>query len=210
MRNIKISAAALLLLMLSGPALGAGNDDPDWPCVQRKIPALSAGMMWAGPPVSAEIEAGWSNDARLVPLVAHISARRTTLDEAADQISVYAASLAADKKPAKLTALFAGVLATINAERAQIMTGITKYTRKQQQLADTIRQTRKAFSDALKVEPKTDESRKTVRELEQKLSWQSRIHQDRERSLIYVCESPVILEQRAFALAREIANYLSE
>lgn len=208
MRVLKALGASLIIAGLTGPALGAGNTDPDWPCVQRKIPALSAGMMWAGPPVDEAAEASWSTDVRIAPLVALISARRTTLEEAADQISLYAASVEEAKRPEKLTALFAGVLTTINSERAQIMKGITKYTRKQQKLAEAINETRIAFSEALKVKPKTDESRKTVRELEKKLTWQSRIHQDRERSLIFVCESPVILEQRAFALAREIANQL--
>ena len=210
MGMLKRISAGLLMALMAGPAFAAGNDDPDWPCVQRKIPALSAGMMWAGPPVDEAAEKTWSNDEELSALVARISARRTTLDEAAEQITAYAEKLDAQSKNQKLTALFAGVLSTINSERAQIMTGITKYTRKQQELANTIRETRNQFSEALKVKPKTDESRKAVRELEQKLSWQSRIHQDRERSLLYVCESPVILEQRAFALAREVANQLSE
>ncbi|MCP5081297.1 MAG: hypothetical protein GY948_06320 [Alphaproteobacteria bacterium] len=210
MRCLKISAAAALMVCLTGPALSAGNTDPDWPCVQRKIPALSAGMMWAGPPVDEKAEKVWSADDELGALVARISARRTTLDEAATQIAAYAGGLDAHSKPVKLVALFAGVLSTINSERAQIMKGITKFTRKQQELANAIRTTRKEFTQALKVKPKTDESRKAVRELERKLSWQSRIHQDRERSLRFVCESPVILEQRAFALAREVANQLSE
>lgn len=210
MRVFRISAAAVLMVCLTGPALSASNTDPDWPCVQRKIPTLSAGMMWAGPPIDEKAEKVWNADSALGALVARISARRTTMDDAAKLIADYASGLDARSKSEKLTALFAGVLSTINSERAQIMTGITKYTRKQQQLADSIRETRKAFTAALKIKPKTDESRKTVRELEQKLSWQSRIHQDRERSLQFVCESPVILEQRAFALAREIANLLSE
>ncbi|NNF76583.1 MAG: hypothetical protein HKN05_01010 [Rhizobiales bacterium] len=210
MRCFKICAAAVLLVCLTGPAFSAGDNDPDWPCVQRKIPALSAGMMWAGPPIDEKAEKMWSADSELAALVARISARRTTLDEATEQIAAYAGKLEAQSKTEKLTALFAGVLSTINSERTQIMKGITKFTRKQQELADTIRKTRQEFTKALKVKPKTDESRKAVRELEQKLSWQSRIHQDRERSLQFVCESPVILEQRTFALAREIANQLSD
>lgn len=210
MRIRHILAASVLAMAAAGPAQSAGNDDPDWPCVQRKIPALSAGMMWAGPPVDEAAGKLWSNDEQLGPLVTYIAARRTTMEEAAERIATYASALKGPAKEKNLTALFAGVLSTINTERAQIMTGITKFTRRQQELANTIRETRKSYADALKIKPKTEESRKTVRELERKLIWQSRIHQDRERSLQYVCESPVILEQRAFALAREIANQLSE
>ena len=45
-------------------------------------------------------------------------------------------------------------------------------------------------------------------ELEQQRLWDIRIYEDRERSLTYICEQPVLLEQRVFALAREIMNHL--
>ena len=44
--------------------------------------------------------------------------------------------------------------------------------------------------------------------LEDALRWDTRIHDERNAALAYVCESPVILEQRAFALAREIQTHL--
>jgi hypothetical protein len=40
---------------------------------------------------------------------------------------------------------------------------------------------------------------------EEQLDWDTRIFQDRQQALSYVCETPVILEQRVFALARAIA-----
>mgnify|MGYP007027897749 FL=1 len=40
---------------------------------------------------------------------------------------------------------------------------------------------------------------------EEQLDWNTRIFQDRQQALSYVCETPVILEQRVFALARAIA-----
>ena len=45
-------------------------------------------------------------------------------------------------------------------------------------------------------------------ELEQQRLWDIRIYEDRERSLTYICEQPVLLEQRVFALAREIMGHL--
>ena len=45
-------------------------------------------------------------------------------------------------------------------------------------------------------------------ELEEQILWDSRIYDERERSLTYICEQPVLLEQRIFALAREIMNHL--
>ncbi|RYI14311.1 MAG: hypothetical protein EON48_11985, partial [Acetobacteraceae bacterium] len=43
---------------------------------------------------------------------------------------------------------------------------------------------------------------------EEKLDWDVRIFTDRQAQLTYVCETPVILEQRAFALGRAIAGHL--
>ena len=45
-------------------------------------------------------------------------------------------------------------------------------------------------------------------ELEERLHWDTRIYDERQAALAYVCESPVLLEQRAFALAREIRSRL--
>jgi hypothetical protein len=39
-------------------------------------------------------------------------------------------------------------------------------------------------------------------------SWDMRLYEDRRDSLTYLCEQPVLLEQRAFALARAIAGHL--
>jgi hypothetical protein len=47
-----------------------------------------------------------------------------------------------------------------------------------------------------------------IEELEDTLAWETRIFRDRAQSLTYVCETPVLLEQRAFAIARLIAARL--
>lgn len=208
-----LKATPLVAIVLSAficiPFAGAAeNSDQNWPCVQRKIPALSAGMMWVGPAIDDAARALWRNDTQLSALAVRLSARRTALEDAQKLIETYVASIDPDHKTKYLTALFAGVLEQINKERQQILAGIEKYTRKQKALADNIRKTRVQFAEALKVKAVSEEDKQARRNLEQKLSWQSRIHEEREKSLIFVCESPVILEQRAFAIAREIANQL--
>ena len=40
---------------------------------------------------------------------------------------------------------------------------------------------------------------------EKALDWDQRVFTDRQQSLTYVCETPVILEQRLFALGRALA-----
>ena len=40
------------------------------------------------------------------------------------------------------------------------------------------------------------------------LGWETRIFRDRAQSLTYVCETPVLLERRAFELARAFAGLI--
>ncbi len=207
-KRLSVMAIGLAVLVQAPSAAVAGDANTDWPCVQRKIPKLSAGMMWAGPVVDEATTTLWQSDETLSNLALRLAARRTSFEEVERLVAAYAGSIAVEIKPKYLTALFAGVLAHINKERRQIMFGIEKYTRKQKALAGSIQQTRDQLSKALKTVSTTDEAKSKRRDLEQTLSWQSRIHEERERSLKFVCESPVVLEERAFTIAREIANHL--
>ena len=45
-------------------------------------------------------------------------------------------------------------------------------------------------------------------DLQEILDWDTRIFQEREHSLTYVCDLPVQIERRAFALGREIQRHL--
>jgi len=56
---------------------------------------------------------------------------------------------------------------------------------------------------------KTPAEQTRATELEEQLKWQVRIHEDRENSLGYICETPVILEQRAFSIGRDIQNVMN-
>jgi len=47
-------------------------------------------------------------------------------------------------------------------------------------------------------------------DLEELLSWDLRIFEERNRSMTYLCEQPVLLEQRAFALGRTIYFYVED
>ena len=45
---------------------------------------------------------------------------------------------------------------------------------------------------------------KELDELETRFSWDKRIFEERAQSLTYVCETPVLLEQRLYEIARAI------
>lgn len=66
-----------------------------------------------------------------------------------------------------------------------------------------------AERNALRAEDGPSEAeRAKARELDERLLWDIRVFDEREQSLSYVCESPVLLERRLFALARQIMSRL--
>jgi hypothetical protein len=199
--------AAILasLLMLSGmaPAGAQPAHDPDWPCVQRLVPELSAGMMWSGPPLDAS-DGGWNSDPEIAQLAGQLAPRRTPVDQAEAAIAGYAKGLSADARAERLRMLFEGVLELINDERSRTIDSIKRYARNQRQLAERIRQENRRL-DQLERDPQAGAPTELA-ELRSQRDWDLRIYDDRNRALRQVCDQPVQLEQRAFALARAIQN----
>ena len=206
MPKILMPYGLLLFLAAMPEARAADPNNPNWPCIQRKVPEISAGMVWAGPPVGEE-SSGWRQSAEIAALVQRLSQRRISLEEANADIDRFAETRAGDKGAA-LTLLFAGLLQTINRERSEIMAGIEKYAGRQRALADRIKADSARLTALLRQEELSGEDEKTLETLEEKLAWDSRVFDEREQSLTYVCESPVLLEQRIFALARQIMTHL--
>ena len=186
------------LILSSAPAAAEG----DWPCIQRKVDELTAAQMWDGP--ALETVVNWRDDPAVAALAAELAQRRMPLEEAASRIERFAAEAGRDRD-AKLTALFARVLDRINAERGRLVAGIERYARKQRELAERIKGTALAVS-ARRAQPAANGA--PLPELEESLRWDTRIYDERQAALTYVCESPTLLEQRAFALAREIRSRL--
>lgn len=183
----------------------AAPQDPDWPCVQRKVATLSYGQMWAGPPLDDAIK-NWENDKAVAELVPTLVARRTSMDDARAAIETFAKN-AGDKKNDKLVLLFAGVFDELNSERSHVVDGIERFARKQRELSEKIKtESLKMAQDqkdmAAQMSPEGQQA-------QQALDWDTRIYDERSQSLTYVCETPTILEQRAFDLGREIQNQLN-
>jgi len=174
--------------------------DPDWPCVQRLLPEIVGGMVWAGPPLD-QIEMPERDDG-LAALAKELAARRVPIENAERQIADYAGTLNGTGKPATLTTLFKTTLKIINEDRSSIINGIKKFSRGQRTLADKIN----AKNQEIETIERTDVLARDAAVAER--DWDIRIFEDRRQSLVYLCEQPVLLEQRAFALARSLANHL--
>ena len=172
---------------------------PDWPCSQAKVPDVSLAAVWAGPPLD-DVANKWKDDAKVSALVPRLAARRTPLDEAQKAIAEFLEGSAAQKtETGKL--LFAGLFDTLNAQRASVMSGLERVTRKQREAADKIRADTLALQ-ALQGASPPDQPK--IDELGNQLVWETRIFQDRSRVIKFVCEVPTAIDQRLFALGRVI------
>jgi hypothetical protein len=199
---VRAAALALTLCLAAGGA--AAFQEADWPCQQRKVARLSIGQMWTGP-LPAD-PAAWRDDPDLAALAPRLAARRTPLDEARALVAALGPGPQGDR-PARLALLFAGTFALIDNERARLVEGVTRFSRRQRDLALRI-DARRGEAEALRAATKPDDfdALDRLEEAEAALVWETRIYQDRQRSVAVVCESPVLMERRAFELGRLIAE----
>ena len=103
--------------------------------------------------------------------------------------------------------VFRGVFQQIDRQRSAIIKGIGRYSLKQIDLATRIDATRTEMDATLAAaEPDYDR----IDALEEQLHWDERIYHDRAQSLTYVCETPVLIEQRAYAIAQDLLAYVPE
>ena len=212
LRSIAVAALigtqiSVALASVRGDVTGR-NQDPDWPCVQRKVPQLSAAAVWEGAPIE-EAADRWRHDAEVVALVEQIAARRTSIEDAEAAIASFGAGLDTAEREARLTLVFAGLFETLDRERGEVIAGIERYGRRQKTLAEQIRVERAELS-ALSAAAAAAEDAQRAAELQNRLLWETRIFNERRNSLTFVCEVPTLIEQRLFVLARAIQAAMSD
>jgi hypothetical protein len=190
-----VALACLLVGCSTGWAAASG----DWPCVQRKVPQVSLPAVWPmEPPGGASMKI--KDTKEISDLASYLATRRVPLEVAEKAIGDFAAKNGADKA-ARLGAVFLNLFDKLNAERSDVIAGIERYGRKQIQLADNLRKEQEALA-AKRADAKVDAGE--IQDLTDRLTWNTRIFEDRRKSLTYVCEVPIIIEQRLFDLAKKI------
>ena len=203
MKPWAVAMAVAIELALRGMAFAADPRFPDWPCNQIKVPEISVAAVWAGPSID-DVGNAWEEDTAIRDLVARLAARRTPLDDARKAISnIVTGSESERQKKAKL--IFAGLFKTLNHERSEVMQSLERYFRKQKEFSAQIRSTILQLRE-LQDRPDPDQSR--VDELTNRVEWDTRVFDERRKTINFVCEVPVVIEQRLFALARAIHQSL--
>lgn len=202
---MKRLALAFLASMAAVPAgYAAQGADPDWPCIQRKVPELSLGQIWNGPELPADAN-NWASDEEIAEFVRELSQRRIPIPEAQEEIRKFAKALDAKQARPKLLMLVRGLFDHMNVERSQVMSGIGRYARGQADIAARLRKEASAIGE---MQAKPDAEIAKVQELVDKLNWETRIFEERVQSLSFVCEVPTIIEQRLYALAKTVGEVL--
>jgi hypothetical protein len=198
-RSNLLALAALLFAVPLASAAAATGENPDWPCIQRLVPQIAPAVIWPGPPIE---QVNGPANPRIDQLAGELSARRVPIEEARVQIEAFAASLDDAQKGEQLPKLFIRTLEIINNDRSSIIEGIKEYARGQRALAQSINEKNERLIELPKDQVLERDTLVAERD------WDVRIYDDRARSLTYLCEQPVLLDQRAFALARAIAEHL--
>ncbi|KFC64723.1 hypothetical protein FG93_05319 [Bosea sp. LC85] len=189
-------------------ALPARPDQPEWPCVQRRVATLTAAQMWDGPDVAALTS--WQDDAEMERLIKVLVSRANPMENATESLAQWARAQPESARDEKLKTLFAGVLKTINDDRAVVLAGIERFQHRQRQLAERI-QGQGAALGGLRARAALDEKAKAeLTAAEDRYNWDTRFFAERQESLPLACEIPVQIEQRAFDLAREIRALMKD
>ena len=208
------SATAALAQSSETPGATGTTEQPaappanaDWPCEQPLRGEMSIGAMWQGPD-PAGVQEDWQKVPTVVALVNEIAPRRVPQEDAVANVQRFAAGYQGEERAKILTQVFVGLFDTLSAERNQIVRGIKRFSRRQDALAKRMEEGWKMLGDIdpNSTDPKLVEQRAAI---QQQIDWDSRVFDDRQRLLPVVCEQPRVIEQRVFALSRELQEQLA-
>jgi hypothetical protein len=194
--------AAVCATTAAAQAPKAVDPNADWPCIQHKVVKLTSAQMWDGPPVD-DLE-GWRDNAEIGKLIPTLTSRRVPLAQATAAIEAFAAAQPKEKRDEALKQLFAGVLVAVNVDRAVVMSGIERFQKRQRARAAAIERKGEAIRKLKETAAGDEKARAEIATAEEKYNWDVRVFTDRQQTLPLACEIPVLIEQRLFAVAREI------
>lgn len=198
------------IALVAAPAF-AEDAKPDakkdeWPCIYRKVPELSAAMIWDGPQITDTTS--WHKDDAIRKLSQYAISRRVKMEDVEAAIKKYAASLPADQRDAKLTELFSAVLTRTNEDRKTVMRGIEKFHERQVERSKAIEK------EALELQPQEQAEAEDptaeagvagkASDAEEKYKWEVRAFQEKQANIPIACEIPQLIDERAGEVARAI------
>lgn len=197
MRAWRIAGLGLLAL-----ALGAAGPpgDPDWPCVQRLVPRLTAATIWGGHDAAGD----WRADPQVAAVVAAVAPRRVPAQDGARRVEQFMAALPGAERPARSALLFAGLVDETNGQRAEVIDRLRATARRQRALTEL---TSKITAE-LRALP-ADAPAAQREEVTSRRAFLIREYEDIERTIRYACEVPVQMESKLGVLAQALQRGLA-
>ena len=147
---------------------------------------------------------------RSTKLIAVLASRRVPLEQATAAIAQFAAAQPSEKRDDALKLLFAGLLSTVNSDRAVVISGIERFQQRQKARATEIERQGAAIRHLKEQAANDEKARAELAAAEDKYNWDVRVFSERQQSLPLACEVPVLIEQRLFELGREIRSRMSD
>ena len=133
--------------------------------------------------------------------------RRVPIPDATAAAEAWVEDLDPEARSERIAELFAAILDRINHERGEIIAGIGRYAQSQTDHADRV-DAMEAELVKLEAAAADEQDAAELENLRTALAWETRIFRERAQSLTYVCETPVLLERRAFDIARALAGLI--
>ncbi|CAO3450957.1 hypothetical protein [Azospirillum largimobile] len=201
-----MAAALIAGLPALAAAQPASSDpkNPDWPCPQVLVPALSPASVWDGPSIDG-LGDEWQRDAAIATLVrraADGSIDPASLEPEASALAGPVQKGAEQEHDRKLALVFAGTFQTLDRQRTAAIASIERYAQHQramrERIAAALRDLDAASADAARAQ-----------EIKAAIAWDRRILDDRRRAQNAVCEQPARIEQRLGQIARMLSALLS-
>jgi hypothetical protein len=196
-------AVVFLLGGLGNSATAADFSDPTWPCIQRKVGALSVGLMCPHPVPEEELDPDTAKS--VDELAQRLALRRLALEDLTPDIDAFTADVSTDKD--LLGRVFSETFDRLSGTRNAIMQGIEEYSLSQIALSEKIDSAREEMDTIMAGD---DPDFDKVDALEERIDWEERIYTERARSLTYICETPVLLEKRLYSIAQMLLAKASD
>lgn len=194
-RTIFLGACALVLGAAGPPA------DPDWPCVQRLVPTLTASMLWGGHDVVGD----WRVVPRVAAVVAAAAPRGVSAQDGAARLDQFMATVPAPDRPAVSAQVFAGLVDETNAQRAQVIDRLRGVAQRQRTLTELTSR----VTAELRALP-ADAPAAQREEIVSRRGFLIREYEQIERTIRYACEVPVQMEAKLGALAQALQRGLGD
>jgi len=201
LRTSKLMKIGLFLLLVQ--PISAAANDPDWPCIQAFVPVVEMGVLW--PQVVPESDLGqWKSDKRIASLAKKLGNLTQYTDEDRALVEQFIESTPEPDHVSTLNRLAEGSLSVANDRRTLYIKGIRKYTRQQSAIAEQIEE---GLNKLAQLELDNVQSAERD-ELKETMDWHQRVFDQREHSMIALCDQPVLVEQVTSDVLRDLAQYL--